>query len=316
MADTQNQSYRIEDNKQKEEIKDSDKYIIFHSEGGHGKQVSATAVIRAIKKQYPDRKLIWVTPWDGPAFYNPNIYRFYSFNELKYFYDDYIKMRDVKILRHEPYHAEDHILQRKHLTQTWCDMFDIPYDGTQPELHLNPREIEIAKDKIKPESGKPIMLLQTHGGGQGQYSKKSWARDMPIEIAQRLVNHYSQNYRILHMRRPDQPELHGVELLNLPLRELYAVFQFSKKRIFIDSFAQHVAAALKLPSTVCWIANKPEVFGYEMHDNILPNANLQQKFNKYSYLDKFDISGQVQQFPYDTINVFDTQQIIDSVNNQ
>lgn len=302
--------------KENAEIKKSDKYLIFHAEGGHGKQCMATAVIRALKKQYPDRKIIVITPWDGPFFYNPNVYRFYSFNELKYFYDDFIKMKDVKIFRQEVYHTEDHILQRKHLTKSWCDMYGVKYDGSKPELYINPREHEIAKDKIKPHLGKPIMLLQTHGGGKGQYSKKSWARDMPVEIAQKLVDRYSKDYRILHMRRPDQPELKGVELLNLPFRELYAVFSLSTKRLFIDSFAQHIAAALDLPSTVCWIANKPEVFGYEIHDNILPNANLQQEFNKYSYLDRFDISGQIQQFPYDTINVFDINEIIKSVDNQ
>jgi ADP-heptose:LPS heptosyltransferase len=58
-------------------ISSNDKYIIFESQGGHGKQICATAVIRAIKKAYPDRKLIWITPWDGPAFYNPDIFRFF-----------------------------------------------------------------------------------------------------------------------------------------------------------------------------------------------------------------------------------------------
>lgn len=310
MANTENQTDK------REEINENEKYLIFHSEGGHGKQIMATAVIRAFKKKYPDRKLIWTTPWDGPAFYNPNIYRFYSFNELKYFFDDYINMKDVKIFRHEPYHAEDHILQRKHLTKTWCDMYDLPYDGAYPEIYLNPREIEIAKDKIKPHLGKPIMLLQTHGGGPGQYSKKSWARDMPVETAQNLVNYYSKNYRILHLRRPDQPELKGVETLQLPFRELYAVFLLSTKRLFIDSFAQHVAAALNLPSTVCWIANKPEVFGYDLHTNILPHAHLQQEFNKFAYLDKFDISGQIQQFPYSDVNVFDINKIVEAVDKQ
>lgn len=297
-------------------VNSDDKYVIFHSEGGHGKQVMATAVIRALKKQYPDRKLIWVTPWDGPAFYNPNVWRFYTFNEMKYFYDDYVKMKDVKIFRQEVYFTEDHILERKHLTESWCDMFGIKYDGPMPEIYINPRESEIAKDKIKPHLGKPIMLLQTHGGGQGQYSKKSWARDMPIEIAQKLVNYFSKSYRILHMRRPDQPALQGVEVLNLPFRELYAVFPLSTKRLFIDSFSQHVAAALKLPSTVCWIANKPSVFGYEMHTNILPSAQHIHTFNKYSYLNQYDISGQIQQFPYDTVNVFDINQIIEAVNKQ
>lgn len=300
----------------REKIDGSEKYIIFWTEGGHGKQVQATAVIRAIKKHYPDRKIIVVTPWDGPFFYNENVWRFYTFNELKYFYDDYIHMKDTIILRQEVYHTEDHIRQRKHLTQSWCDMYDIPWDGPMPEITLNPREIEIARDKIKPDAGKPIMLLQTHGGGQGQYSKKSWARDMPIEIAQKIVNYYSKSYRILHMRRDDQPALQGVEVLNLPFRELYAVFIFSKKRLFIDSFAQHVAAALKLPSTVCWIANTPKEFGYDIHTNILPNVEKTRDFTKFSILERFQIDGQVQQFPFDTVNLFDINEIIKALDSQ
>lgn len=301
--------------KKENSISPDDKFVIFHTEGGHGKQVMATAVCRAIKKKYPDHKLIVVTAWDGPFFYNPNVWRFYTFGQMPYFYDDFIK-DDTIILRHEVYHSEDHILQRKHLTQSWCDMYNIPYDGYKPELYLNPRELEIARDKIKPD-GRPIMLLQTHGGlPSSQYSKKSWFRDMPIEIAQKLVNHFSKSYRILHIKLPEQPSLQGVEPLLLPHRELYGVFPLSQKRLFIDSFAQHVAAALNLQSTVVWIGNKPEVFGYPEHINIMPSAGYVRELNKFSYLDQFDLSGQIQQFPYDTVNVFDVDKIIEAVNRQ
>ena len=296
-------------------IKKDDKFVILHSEGGHGKQVAATAVCRAIKKKYPDRKLIVVTAWDGPFFYNPDVWRFYTFGQMQYFFDDYIK-EDTIILRQEVYHSEDHILQRKHLVESWLGMYGIKPDGVKPKIILNPRELEIARDKIKPDN-RPIMLLQTHGGNAGaQYSKKSWFRDMPIEIAQKLVNYFSKSYRILHLRTPDQPALAGTELLNLPFRELYAVFPLSQKRLFIDSFAQHVATALDLQSTVVWIGNKPEVFGYEENINIMPNTEQVRELNKFSYLDQFDISGQIQQFPFDTINMLDINKIIEGVNKQ
>lgn len=296
-------------------INSDDKYVILHVEGGHGKCIQSTAVIRAIKKMHPDRRLIVVASWDAPYFYNPHVWRFYIHGQMQYFFTDFIKS-DTIIYRQEVYHSEDHILKRKHLTQSWCDMYNIPFDNYTPELYLNPRELEIAKDKIKPD-GRPIMLLQTHGGGgKSQYSVKSWFRDMPIEIAQNLVNHFNKTYRILHIRNPDQPALQGVEMLNLPLRELYAVFPLSTKRLFIDSFSQHTAAALGLQSTVVWIGNKPEVFGYPEHINILPNANYINELTKFSYLEDFLIDGQIQQFPYDTVNLFDINQIIEAVNKQ
>lgn len=294
-------------------IKEDDKYIIFENSGGHGKCIAATAVIRAIKKKYPERKIIWVTSWDAPALNNPNVFRFFSHGETRYF-NDYLK-EDTIIMRHDPYNETNHILRKEHLIESWCNLYDIPIDGIKPELYLNPRELEIAKDKIKPD-GRPIMLLQTHGGSPtGQYSKKSWYRDMPIEIAQKLVNYYNKTYRILHIKSPEQPTLQGVEMLNLPLRELYAVFPLSTKRIFIDSFAQHAATALGLQSTVLWVGNSSEVFGYPENLNIRPNAKIINNFDKYTYLID-DISGQIQQFPYDTVNLFDINKIIEAVNKQ
>lgn len=302
--------FMVIDNK----IRDNDKYIVMDVTGGQGKNVQATAVIRAIKKQYADYKIVVVGSWDAPYFNNPNVFRFFVHGQHSYF-RDYLK-EDTIIMKHDPYNETNHILRKEHLTETWCKMFDVPYDGYKPEIYLNPREIEIAKDKVKPDN-RPIMLLQTHGGGgaNSQYSKKSWYRDMPVEIAQKLVNYFSKSYRILHLRYPDQIALQGVEVLNLPLRELYAVFPLSTKRLFIDSFAAHVAAGLGLQSTVCWVGNSDKVFGYPENINIYPNANIVNNFDKFSYLTD-DISGQVQAFPYDTVNLFDINKIIEAVNKQ
>ena len=295
-------------------IRDNDKYVIFEITGGHGKVVQATAVIRAIKKQYPEYKLVVVCSWDGPVFYNPNVFRFFTHNQLHYFKDDFLN-EDTIILKHDPYNETNHILRKEHLTETWCKMFNVPYDGHKPEIYLNPREIEIAKDKIKPD-GRPIMLIQSNGGSpQTQYSKKSWFRDMPTDIAQNLVDIFKKKYRILHIRLPEQPELNGTEMLNLPFRELYAIFPLSAKRLFIDSFAQHISAGLDLQSTVLWIGNSPNVFGYPENINILPNANIVNKFNKFTYLSD-DISGQIQQFPYDTVNLFNVDNIVEAVEKQ
>ena len=299
----------ITDNK----IRDNDRYILFDVTGGQGKNVQATAVIRAVKKKYNNYKVVVVGSWDSAYFYNPNVFRFFVQGQFQYF-RDYLR-EDTIIMKHDPYNETNHILRKEHLTETWCKMFNVPYDGYKPDIYLNPRELEIARDKIKPDN-RPIMLLQTHGGGGGsQYSKKSWYRDMPVEIAQKLINYFNKSYRILHIKNPDQPVLQGVEPLTLPLRELYAVFPLSTKRLFIDSFAAHVAAGLGLQSTVVWIGNSPKVFGYPENINILPNANIINNFDKYSYLQD-DISGFVQAFPYDTVNVFDINKIIEAVNKQ
>lgn len=293
--------------------KEEKKYIIFEIQGGMGKNIMATAVVDALKKQYPDWKIVIVTAWEAPWWHNPNIYRVYTFGYLQYFYDEFV-FDNTKIMRIDPYATEDHIQQRKHLVKTWCDLYDIPYNGEKPKLYLNPRELEITRDKLKPD-GRPIMLLQTHGGAQGQYSKKSWARDMPTNVIEKLVNYFSKSYRILHIRREDQLAINGVEPLVLPHRELYAAFTLSQKRVFIDSFSQHAAMALGLKSNVFWIANKPEVFGYEENNNIVPKAEVSSEFNKFSYMDKYDITGNIHQYPFDTMDIFDVNEAIQSIRN-
>ena len=55
-----------------------DKHIIFHIEGGIGKNIMATAVAKAIKKAHPDRKLIIVSPWAAVWVNNPDIHRLHS----------------------------------------------------------------------------------------------------------------------------------------------------------------------------------------------------------------------------------------------
>jgi hypothetical protein len=295
----------------------NNKFVVFIISGGHGKVILATAVAEAIKKHYPDRKIIVVSAYDAPWYFNPHIYRFYTFDQLSnYFYDDFIRDKDTLLFQHDPYHTSDYMRKDTHLIKTWCEMFNIPYNGEKPMLYINPREKEIARDKIKPDLGKPIMLLQTNGGlPSQQYSKKSWARDMPLKVAQNVVNFYSKQYRVIHIRLDEQPALENVEQLTLPHREIYAVFELSKKRIFIDSFAQHIAGALDLPSTVCWIVNKPEVFGYDIHNNVFPNQEMKNEMNKYSFIDQYNITGMIQEFPFEnTVNIFDVQDIIKKTN--
>jgi uncharacterized phage-like protein YoqJ len=54
-----------------------DNYIIFNPEGGLGKIIASTAVVRNIKATYPDHKIIIVTPWPEVFLNNPNVERVY-----------------------------------------------------------------------------------------------------------------------------------------------------------------------------------------------------------------------------------------------
>ena len=79
-------------------------------------------------------------------------------------------------------------------------------------------------------------------------------------------------------------------------------------------FAQHMAAALNLKSTVCWSNTKPEIFGYKLHDNIKSNPfTKEMDYGEASYA-PFNLSENIHNFPYNELNeVFDSNKIFQSL---
>jgi len=288
--------------------------IVFQINGGIGKCIMATAVCEAIKKQYPKSTLIVVSGYPDVFLNNPNVDRTYAFNGFSYFYEDYIEGKDFKVFAHDPYLEIGHLLQNEHLIVTWCNMFDIPYNGEQPKIYLSDREKKFYGNKFIFD--KPILLIQTNGGAPSDM-KYSWARDLPIVAAAAVIEEFKDSYKILHIRKDDQFYLENTTPITENFRALSVLISVSRKRLFIDSFAQHAAASLNMNSTVCWIANKPEVFGYDLHDNILSNPFTVKPELKNSYLQKFNIGGDLLEFPYSNEKeIFDIDTIIKSIKKQ
>lgn len=285
--------------------------IIFQINGGIGKCVMATAVCEAIKKKYPDSKLIVVSGYADVFLNNPHVYRSYQYGGISYFYSEYIDGHDYKIFAHDPYVQTEYVEQKEHLIKTWCEMFDVPYNGEQPKIYLTGREIQFFENKFT--SDRPILLLQTNGGAQTEH-KYSWARDIPSSVAVKVIDHFKLEYNVVHIRRDDQNQFEGTFGVTDTFRALCVLISMSNKRLLIDSFAQHVAASMSLPSTVCWVANSPKVFGYTMHNNIMANPFTTKPELRNSYFGKFNISGDLLEFPYNHEDeIFDVDKIIKSI---
>lgn len=264
-----------------------DKYIIFHIEGGAGKNVMATAVIRAINKHYPERKIIIITAYPDIWELNPRVWRIYQFGQTQYFYRDFIENKDSIIFAHDPYRENNAIYRKLHLVETWCNMYNIPYDGEKPELYFTQLENDFVQQLLN--KNKPIFLINPFGGSPNQQNKYSWARDIPPSLAQEIVDLASKDYRVIQVRREDQLPLNNCESLSLSLRELTLALLHSDKRLLIDSYLQHASAALGLSSTVLWIGNSPLVFGYGLHNNI--SAKFEEASLRNSLYDPYDIMG-------------------------
>ena len=286
--------------------------IIFSIEGGIGKSVIATAVLKAMRKKYDKDYIIVVTSYPDVFINNPNANKTITHNQLNGIYSNYIMNKDCKVFMTDPYTSSDFITEKQHIIKTWCELYDIPYNGETPELFISQSEKDYFQQFYRVD--KPIMLIQPHGGAQNQPLKYSWTRDIPQPIMEDVIEYFKDEYAILHVKREDQIIYPNTLQALDSFRSIAILLTMSSKRLLIDSSMMHAAAAFNLPSTVCWIGTNPEVFGYSLHNNIVANEPTKSINLEHSFYTKHLLFEDISSIPYDNLKeVFDTQKIIESL---
>lgn len=282
-----------------------EKYIIFAIDGGMGKNIMATAVVSSISNKYPEHKIIVVAGWPRVWLNNPNVHRVYLTGNTPYFYDNYIRDKEVIILKQEPYHHQDYILNKKHLIEVWCEQCGVELNHA-PELFYNWREEQFIKNQV---GAKPYAVIQSNGGGD--QSKYSWVRDIPRKQAQSIVDYMIlKGLKVFHLRGKDDIILDNtVPFETDNIRDLWGLIKFSSKRVLIDSYAQHVAAAFNLKSTVCWPVDNSSALGYDFHDNVKASVRENVVHKMDSYLIDDQITGVMHECPFESPEVFNLQHI-------
>lgn len=291
------------------------KTVIFSINGGIGKHIAGTAVVENISKHYPDRKIIVLAFYPEVFLNNPFVYRVYRSNSLQYFYEDFIKNKDAIILSNEVYQSTPYVVENKHLIPSWCECLNLKYNNENPNIFLNHAEIIEAKQKFL-KNNKPIMVLQSNGGGNDN-QLYCWARDIPPCLTQEIVNDLKDKYQIYLIKKPNQINFHGVESVSFNnIREAFSLLAISEKRLLIDSFLQHASAALKMRSTVCWIATKPNKLGYNINNNIIASeeANIFSHTIDSILLEK-DFLGLPHQCDLDIYKIFEKNVILKEILN-
>lgn len=288
-----------------------DKYIVFAIDGGMGKNIMATAVVSAIKKRYPEHKIIVVAGWPAVWVNNPNVHRVFRHGNVPYFYDDYIRDKDVLIFKQEPYHHQDYLLKKRHLIDVWCEQCGVEYNDEMPELVYNWREEQYVRQLV---GGDKYAVIQSSGGINNP-SKYSWVRDIPNHQAQSIVDYMTvQGYKVFHLRDKNALELNNtVKFETENIRDLWGLIKFSDKRVLIDSYSQHVAAAFGLESIVCWPVDNSFELGYDLHKNIKSSVSEHMVHKIDSYLIDNQITGVLHECPFDSNEVFDLQDIYKSL---
>ena len=283
--------------------------VIFQIQGGLGKSVAGTAVLKAIKKKYSKANIIVVTEHPQVFINNPNTNRVLQSHQTNGLYKTYIDKKDVKVFFADPYHHSDFITEEKHLIAIWCEMYGLEYDGEMPEIFLSKGEKEYFSQFYKLD--KPIMAIQPNGGAIGQPLKYSWTRDIPASVVNHVVNYFKSDYAIVHIKREDQLKYENTIGAMDDWRSIAIMLTMSSKRFLIDSSSMHIATALNLPSVVGWIGTNPKVFGYEMHKNIVANDFTKEINIEHNAYSKNLLFEDISTFPYNSFEeVFNVDEII------
>ena len=232
--------------------------IIFDIKGGLGKHILATAVLKAIKKHHKGSQIIVVTPYPDVFINNPNVNRVIPNGTSPNLYKEFIDGKKAKVFVTDPYTSSDYITESNHLIQIWCDLCDVPYNGEMPELFLSSAEKKYFEPFYKLE--KPIMVIHPNGGAVGQPLKYSWSRDIPPSLVNEVINHFKNEFSIVHVKRDDQLIYENTIGALDGFRSIAILLSLSKKRLLIDSSVMHMASALKLPSVVTWVGTNPTLF--------------------------------------------------------
>lgn len=263
--------------------------IIFECIGETSKDIMGTAVVSALKREYPKADIIVNTTHTEVWLHNPNVYRVYKLGTTAYFYDDYVADGKSLIFKLDPYNSNDFILGETHLIDAWCELCGIERKGAMPELFFTHREKEIAREALGID--KPVLLIHLHGEIGGMPYPYPWSRDANIPGMQKIVDLMSEKgYSVVQVTPPNTPTLRGVKRLVFDNRLMMCAIMHTSKRILVDSFLQHAAAAFDLPSVVLWNSLDPERHGYGLHKNVIAKKSKEYAAHEDLFIGQFRLT--------------------------
>lgn len=303
--------------------------IVFFIEGGLGKNIMASAVIRNIKQQNPDKKLIVICSYPDVFMYNPYIHRVYGFGQHSNFYEEWVNPAHSHVIKVEPYIHPDYILKKKHLIECWCEQVGVKCNNIRPEIFLTAQEKSLAMAQIS-MAKKPPLLMQICGGkNPAKNTMEEWIkaetvmhrRNMPMHVAEKVIEGLSDKFNVLQVKSENQPLAKGANPMIVPnIRAIFSYIPLINHFLCIDSFLMHACAAFSKKPVVCWGGTSPAQLGYSDQINITKIACPTPFCHRpNSYL--FDIMPNGQQWdcphgepclehdPADILRYFDTSKI-------
>lgn len=271
------------------------KRLLVRLPGGLGKQIAATAALKAWHAANPGGILDVESPYPDVFRGLPFIRRTYALGQPRaYAYDDH---SDFEIMAGEPYHRLAFRQGREHLVDSYCALLGVePPADKRGVIRLTDQEHQAALQlTAQIDRSRPWVAFQPWGGtsfydptpAQDPMRPKQ-VRDLPPDVAQGIVDRLvAAGCVVIQISLPTERRLERTIWFDLGRnqqtgqpnvmhpRVMFAVLNLCNKLVAIDSSAQHAWAALRKPdksAVILWGATRPANFGYANQHNITLRA--------------------------------------------
>jgi hypothetical protein len=215
--------------------------LVLHINGGLGKCIMATAVIRSYKAANPESKVVVVSGYPEVFIHNPDIYKNFPFN-TPYLWQDYYGKAGWTVEAQDPYLTDGWIKNREqHLIDVWCGMLRIPNVQKTPLLYFSGPEADELNAMI--QVPKPLLVVQSTGGSNA--AARSWTRNPPPNEFEEYLAKFRETHYILHLAVKDTPLLQNVDqrIESFDRRKAMCLMYFANEVLGIDSYSLHARAA-------------------------------------------------------------------------
>lgn len=295
-------------------LNDNVRNIVFICDGGIGKNIAGTAVVRAIKKAHPTKNIIVIAGCPEMFMNNPNVKRTFHFANPVHFYEDWIN-NETQVMKAEPYMHYDYLAKNRHVVDCWCEMLGVPFDGAEPDLYFIPGEIEAAQifaEELTDGGKSEFVMMQWIGGIPPDKNEpkavkekllQMYRRSMPQTQAQAIADYFikEKKWTVITVGHSNFPQLLGTKNPQLPIRAIISLLLQCKTFVGIDSFLQHAAAARQInkKGVVIWGGTCKTCLGYDGHVNLEVQACVTPACHRpNSYLFDVQPNGQIWDCPW------------------
>ena len=222
-------------------IRPENETLVLHIQGGLGKCIMATAVIRSYKAANPKTEIVVVSGYPEVFLHNPDVHKNFPFN-TPYLWKDYYNKLGSTVHAQDPYLDQAWIKNHKrHLIDVWCGMLRVPNIQKTPLLYFSGAEVDELQSMIQVH--KPLLVIQSTGGSNP--ASRSWTRNPPKKELEDFISNYKKTHFIVHLAVKDTPTLQNIDqrIDTFDRRKAMCLFYYAQEVIGIDSFGLHARAA-------------------------------------------------------------------------